>query len=77
MALYKYSAYLQINQHQEFDNSHSPGAVAENAGVYRCTGCNDEIGIAKGHHLPPQNHHQHSQAQGAIRWQLIVCAVSR
>jgi hypothetical protein len=27
--------------------------------------------------LPPQNHHQHAQGQGPIRWQLAVFAVSR
>jgi hypothetical protein len=77
MAFYKYAAYLQVNNHQEFDNNHAPGSDAPNPGIYRCTGCGDEIGIAKGHKLPPQNHHQHTQAQGSIRWQLIVCAVSR
>lgn len=77
MALYKYGQFLQSNQHQEFDNSHAPGAQTQNPGIYRCTGCGDEIGIAKGHTLPPQNHHQHAQGEGAIRWQLTVCAVSR
>jgi hypothetical protein len=24
--------------------------------------------------LPPQNHHQHTQQQGAIRWRLAVIA---
>lgn len=76
MAWYKYSTYLQSNQHQEFDNSHSPGAQAPNPGIYRCTGCGHEIGIAKGHTLPPQTHHQHTQSQGAIRWQLTVCAIN-
>jgi len=75
MASYKYEKFLQHNAHQEFDNSHAPGAQAPNPGIYRCTGCGDEIGIAKGHTLPPQNHHQHTQGQGAIRWQLIVFAI--
>ncbi|MBB3197367.1 hypothetical protein FHS28_004794 [Roseateles terrae] len=45
--------------------------------MYRCIVCGDEIGIAKGHALPPQNHHQHAVSQGPIRWQLTVCAVQR
>jgi len=36
-----------------------------------------EIGIAKGHTLPPQNHHQHAAGQGPIKWQLLVFAVQR
>lgn len=77
MASYRYLKFLQLNEHQEFDNNHAPGVQAPNPGIYRCTGCGDEIGIAKGHTLPPQNHHQHTQGQGAIRWQLIVFAISR
>jgi hypothetical protein len=37
-------------------------------------GCGREIGIAQGHTLPPQNQHEHTPAQGAIRWRLIVYA---
>ncbi|EQD58023.1 hypothetical protein B1A_10996, partial [mine drainage metagenome] len=40
----------------------------------RCVACGDEIGIAKGHTLPPQNHHQHAAGVGRIRWQLVVYA---
>jgi len=74
MAQYKYGNRLQQNDHAEFDRRYSPGAEAINAGIYRCAGCGDEIGIAKGHRLPPQNHHQHSVTQGAIEWQLLVFA---
>jgi hypothetical protein len=37
-------------------------------------GCHREIGIAEGHTLPPQDSHSHTQAQGRIRWRLIVWA---
>lgn len=74
MAQYKYSQFLNQNNHAEYDKRYSPGAEAANAGIYRCTGCGDEIGIAKGHRLPPQNHHQHNSGQGAIEWQLLVFA---
>jgi hypothetical protein len=77
VAQYKYSSYLTPNSHLEFDAVYPPGTVAANAGIYRCTGCGDEIGIAKGHTLPAQNHRQHSTAQGAIRWQLLVHAEQR
>lgn len=75
MALYKHGQVLTQNQHAEFDRAHPPGTAAANAGIYRCTGCGDEIGIAKGHTLPPQNDRQHPPRCGGIQWQLIVCAV--
>jgi hypothetical protein len=77
MAGYKYGSYLKQNNHEEYDKEHSPGEEAYNAGIYRCTGCGDEIAIAKGHTLPPQNHHQHTPGAGRIRWQLLVLAVSQ
>lgn len=77
MALYKYGQFLQQENHTAFDGQIPPGTAAANPGIYRCTACGDEIAIAKGHTLPPQNHHQHTYGLGAIRWQLIVCATSR
>ena len=77
MAQYKHGQYLTQSQHQEFDRLHPPGTTAANAGIYRCAACGDEIGIAKGHTLPPQNHHQHPPGQGPISWQLLVFAVQR
>jgi hypothetical protein len=75
MALYKHGQYLQVSTSSAFDVSQSPGEKAANPGVYRCVACGHEIGIAKDHTLPPQNHHQHKPGIGAISWQLIVCAV--
>ncbi len=77
MALYKYGNQLQQSQHGNFDLAQSPGSVATDAGIYRCTGCGDEIGIAKGHTLPPQNHRQHNAFAGPIKWQLLVAAVQK
>lgn len=74
MALYQRTDVVQHTTHQAFDTRHSPGSDAPFAGIYRCTGCGDEIGIAKGHKLPPQNHHQHQPGSGAVQWQLLVFA---
>ena len=74
MAQYKYEKYLNKGDSAEYDKKHSPGDTADNAGIYRCVGCGDEIGIAKGHTLPPQNHHQHAPGAGKIEWQLLVFA---
>ena len=74
MAQYKYSQYLKQSDSSAYDTKHTPGSAAENAGIYRCAACGDEIGIAKGHTLPPQNHHQHTPGVGKIEWQLAVFA---
>jgi len=74
MALYKHGQHLTQSQDAAFDVRMLPGAVAANAGIYRCAVCGDEIGIAKGHILPPQNHHQHRSGLGPIQWQLLVFA---
>lgn len=74
MAQFKYDQYLQRNTHANFDTERDPGSAALDAGIYRCAECGHEIGIAKTHTLPPQNHHKHSPAQGRIRWRLIVAA---
>lgn len=74
MAQYKYDKFLHKSDHTAYDAVHEPGVKTDNAGVYRCTVCGHEIGIAKGHTLPPQNHHQHPAGKGPIRWQLVVFA---
>ena len=75
MALYKYPKFLTPSQHKNFDTLRDPGADAPDAGVYRCQVCGHEIGIAKGHKLPPQGHHTHSPGSGPIRWLLLVAAL--
>ncbi|ELY4518837.1 protein L [Cronobacter muytjensii] len=76
MALYKYSQYLQTSTHEAFDKEHSPGVPAPVPGIYKCTNCGDEIAIAGGHTLPPQNHKQHSTTK-PIKWKLIVYPVQQ
>jgi hypothetical protein len=74
MAQYKYSHHLHQGDSAEYDSTCPPGSEAANAGIYRCVACGDEIGIAKGHTLPPQNHHQHAPGLGKVEWQLLVFA---
>ena len=74
LALYKYGHSLTQSQDGAFDAVHSPGIAAPNAGIYKCTGCGHEIGIASGHTLPPQSHPQHPASLGPIRWKLLVYA---
>lgn len=57
-----------------FDTEYKPGETCEYEGIYKCTGCGKEVTIAGGKTIPPQNHHQHTPAQGNIRWQLFVYA---
>jgi len=72
MALYKYSTHLYKVEHPEFDKLFPPGAIIAWSGVYRCQGCGREVVHTTGKALPPQNHHQHTPAQGLIRWRLEV-----
>jgi DNA-directed RNA polymerase subunit RPC12/RpoP len=44
------------------------------SGIYRCMGCGREVVAEESRKLPPQNHHEHSSAQGKIRWRMIVYA---
>lgn len=72
MANYKYAKFLSAIDGREFDIVYSPSTPAPLSGIYRCEGCGREAVSTKGHHLPPQDHHQHTLAQGKIRWQPIV-----
>lgn len=72
MAFYKYPKYLNQDNHQEFDKIYTPGSTPTYSEIYRCEGCGHEVVAEKSRHLPPQNHHQHSQEQGQIRWKLVV-----
>jgi hypothetical protein len=72
MALYKYSVYLETNTSEEFDKILNPGATTPHSGIYRCEGCGHEIASNADNPLPPQNHHQHTIAQGNIRWKMVV-----
>ncbi len=72
MANYKYSKFLSQSNHTAFDAIHHPGQTAPHSGIYRCEGCGVNVVSTHGHVLPPQNHHQHTFAQGTIRWRLIA-----
>jgi DNA-directed RNA polymerase subunit RPC12/RpoP len=72
MALYQNSTYLHQGNNDEFDKTHSPGERITWSGIYRCTGCGKEVVHTNEKPLPPQNHHQHTQSQEKILWQLIV-----
>jgi hypothetical protein len=74
MALYKYSAYISQNNDAIFDQENGPGTAAPRSGIYRCMGCHREVASNQLEPLPPQNHHQHTTTQGAIRWKLIAYA---
>lgn len=77
MAIYRYEEFLAKTGNEEFDKLHQPGAPAPYSGIYRCMGCGREVASNEGQPLPPQNHHQHTTNQGAIRWRLIVYAGSQ
>lgn len=71
MAMYQHSENLTWSNHPVFNQTYHPGQLAPFGGLYRCTGCGLEIGIAKGHVLPPQSHHWHVSAT-PIKWQPLV-----
>lgn len=77
MALYKHGNKLVKSHDAAFDVTHSPGTSAPHPGIYKCTNCGDEIAIAGGHTLPPQNHKQHNPNNGKIAWQLVVYPVQK
>ena len=79
MALYKNANFLKHADGNAFDlvNALKPGQICQHSGIYRCTGCGDEIASNKGNPMPPQNHHQHVPQTVPIKWQLIVAAVQQ
>ena len=74
MALYKYDSVVTKSDSDAFDKIYSPGDASGHSGIYRCEGCGREISHNAGASLPPQNHHQHTTAQGTIRWRMVVYA---
>jgi hypothetical protein len=72
MAFYQNSTDLIFSSNQVFNTSYEPGQAAPFGGLYKCTGCGHEIGIARYHSLPPQTHHQHTNRYVPIRWQPVV-----
>ncbi|AIE86046.1 aminoglycoside 6-N-acetyltransferase [Fimbriimonas ginsengisoli Gsoil 348] len=74
MAVYKYSSYVKTSTSDAFDTIYEPGSKPAHSGIYRCEGCGKEISHNAGVSLPPQNHHQHTVAQGKVRWRMSVYA---
>jgi hypothetical protein len=72
VALYKYQSLFAHFDNAEFDKLYEPGMFSAWSGIYRCEGCGREAVHTIGRPLPPQNHHQHTVAQGRIRWRLVV-----
>jgi len=72
MAFYKYGSYLHHSDDSKFDKIYHPGSAPDHSGIFRCEGCGLEVVGEASRTLPPQNHHQHTTAQGAIRWKLLV-----
>ena len=77
MARYKYGDFLDRSDSDAYDTVHQPGATVSKAGIYRCTVCGSEVGVAKGQGLPPETDHQHKSGQDAIQWKLLVFARGR
>jgi hypothetical protein len=71
MVLYHNQSEFAFSNAAVFTTSYAPSSVAPYGGVYKCVVCGHEIGIARGHVLPPQNHHQHPNRQ-PIRWQAVA-----
>lgn len=69
---YKNGNLFKQSDSAAFDTIYEAGAIAPHSGIYRCVGCGRYAVSTKGNHLPPQNHHQHTQQQGRIRWQLVA-----
>jgi hypothetical protein len=74
MALYKNPNWIGKSDHAAFDKEYKPGDQPDHSGIYRCLGCGREVVGEEQRKLPPQNHHQHTQAQGEIRWKMAVYA---
>ncbi|AXF25024.1 hypothetical protein CUJ89_32965 [Burkholderia pyrrocinia] len=85
MALYRIGGYFTSGSGRAFSENLPPGSEVTVAGIYRCTVCGDEIGIAKSQSLPSDDAHQHdldplpdpALDPGPTAWQLIAAAESR
>jgi hypothetical protein len=72
MALYQNGSELTHLVDSRFDQVYSPGTRAPFSGIFMCTNCRDEYACNANDPLPPQNHRQHAQDKGAIRWKPLV-----
>ena len=77
MAIYKDIKCLDVcNKESEgaFTKEFKPGDTPDHSGIFRCKGCGREVVAETSRTLPPQNHHQHNNSQGEVRWKMIVFA---
>ncbi len=74
MAFIQSERHVHKVDHEAFRTIHKPGTKVPYSGIYECQGCGNEIASNAngGDRFPPENHHQHTPEQGAIRWKLIV-----
>jgi hypothetical protein len=77
MALYKNGDWLSKSEDAAFDAIYKPGNAPAHSGIFRCLGCGREVVAEESRSLPPQNHHQHTTAQGEVRWKMAVYADHR
>ncbi|RQR50746.1 hypothetical protein DIE21_16445 [Burkholderia sp. Bp9140] len=85
MALYRIGGYFTCGSGRAFSENLPPGSEVTVAGIYRCTVCGDEVGIAKWQTLPSEDAHRHDLDPpsdplldpGPTAWQLIAAAQSR
>jgi hypothetical protein len=67
------SALTKVDGQKDWwKKEYGPADTVPVSGIYRCFGCRKEVTSNENDRFPPQNHHQHTQAQGAIRWKLNV-----
>ena len=66
--------HLQQVDHSKshWTDSYTIGDTVPVSGIYKCQGCNKEITSNKDDPFPPQNKHQHTDAQGKVLWKLII-----
>lgn len=77
MALYAPDTKKYVGQTNQPENKHwktvyGISSEVPVSGIYRCTGCGDEITSNKGDPFPPQNKKQHPCQDEKIWWELIV-----
>ncbi len=77
MALYAPDTKKYVNETNQPKNKHwthiyGIGTKVPVSGIYRCTGCGDEITSNKDDPFPPQNGDQHECNGKPIHWELVV-----
>lgn len=72
MTYNKYTHFLMYEDGEEYDTTYKAGDQAPFSGIYYCEACGGSIVSISSQHLPSQEHHAHTRAQGAIRWRLAV-----